>query len=77
VTVHVGEFLGLVIIVVVLGFQAFTTRRVWRSKLFDRPQKLAQSQLIWLLPLIGAAIVSSVLEDEDRREKGPPPGLGR
>jgi hypothetical protein len=54
-----------------------TTRRVWRSKLFDRPQKLAQSQLIWLLPLIGAAIVSSVLEDEDRREKGPPPGLGR
>jgi hypothetical protein len=27
--------------------------------------------------LIGAAIVASVLEDEDTREKGPPPGLGR
>jgi hypothetical protein len=75
--VHVGDFLGILVIVTVLGYQAWTTRRVWRSKLFDRPQKMAQSQLIWLLPLIGAAIVASVLEDEDSREKGPPPGLGR
>ena len=51
--------------------------RVWRSKIYDRPQKVAQSQLIWFLPLIGAVIVMSVLEDESEREKGPPPGLGR
>lgn len=64
-------------VVAILGFQARTTLRVWRSKLFDRPQKVAQSQLIWLLPLIGAVIVMSVLQDEVEREKGPPPGLGR
>ena len=72
-----AEWIGLLVIVVVLAFQARTTHRVWRSKLFDRQQKMAQSQLIWLLPVIGAAIVLSVLDDEDRREKGPPPGLGR
>jgi hypothetical protein len=71
------EWFGVLVILVVLGFQARMTQRVWRSKLFDRPQKVAQSQLIWLLPLIGAVIVSSVLEDEAEREKGPPAGLGR
>lgn len=72
-----AEWIGLLIILAVLGFQARTTLRVWRSKLFDRSQKVAQSQLIWLLPLIGAVIVMSVLQDEVEREKGPPPGLGR
>lgn len=72
-----AEWIGLLIIVAILAFQARTTLRVWRSKLFDRSQKVAQSQLIWLLPLIGAVIVMSVLQDEDQREKGPPPGLGR
>jgi len=72
-----AEWVGALIILVVLAFQARTTLRVWRSKLYDRPQKIAQSQLIWFLPLIGAVIVMSVLEDEREREKGPPPGLGR
>ena len=67
----------IVIVGLILAFQARATQRVWRSKLFDRKQKIAQSQLIWLLPLIGAVIVMSVLEDEVQREKGPPPGLGR
>jgi hypothetical protein len=75
--VHSAEWIGLFMVVAILGFQARTTLRVWRSKLFDRPQKVAQSQLIWLLPLIGAVIVMSVLQDEVEREKGPPPGLGR
>jgi hypothetical protein len=72
-----AEWIGLILLVVILGFQARTTLRLWRSKVFDRPQKIAQSQLIWLLPLIGAVIVLSVLDDEDQRAKGPPPGLGR
>lgn len=67
----------IIILGLILAFQARTTQRVWRSKLFDRKQKIAQSQLIWFLPLIGAVIVMSVLEDEVQREKGPPPGLGR
>lgn len=72
-----AEWIGLLVVFVVLAFQARTTVRVWRSKLFDRGQKVAQSQLIWLLPLIGAVIVMSVMQDEDQRDKGPPPGLGR
>ena len=72
-----AHLIGALVILAILAFQARTTLRVWRSKLFDRPQKIAQSQLIWLLPVIGAAIVMSVLQDEDAREKGPPPGLGR
>jgi len=62
---------------VVAFFQFRVTRRVWRSQAFDRPQKMAQSKLIWLLPVVGAALVSSVLEEEDERTKGPPAGLGR
>lgn len=72
-----AHFVGAFILLVIVGFQAWTTRRVWKSGLFDRGQKSAQTKLIWLLPLIGAVLVQSVLEDEDRREKGPPPGLGR
>lgn len=72
-----AAWVGIVLVLVILGFQARTTLRVWRSKLFDRSQKIAQSQLIWFLPLIGAVIVMSVLDDEIDRTKGPPPGLGR
>lgn len=61
----------------VVLFQFRITTRVWRSQAFDRPQKMAQSKLIWLLPVIGAALVASVLEEEDERTKGPPAGLGR
>jgi hypothetical protein len=75
--VRSADWIGILIVVVVLAFQARTTLRVWRSRLFDRSQKVAQSQLIWFLPLIGAVIVMSVLQDEVEREKGPPPGLGR
>ena len=71
-----AQWVGAFVIVGILAFQAWTTRRVWRSSSFERPQKVAQSQLIWLLPLIGAAIVGAVLEDEDKRNEKPPPGLG-
>lgn len=72
-----ASIVGALVLVVVLLFQLRVTTRVWRSQAFDRPQKMAQSKLIWLLPVIGAALVSSVLEEEDERGKGPPPGLGR
>jgi hypothetical protein len=72
-----ASIVGAIILTVVLLFQLRVTTRLWRSQAFDRPQKMAQSKLIWLLPLIGAALVSSVLEEEDERAKGPPAGLGR
>jgi hypothetical protein len=72
-----ASVVGAIVLLVVLLFQLRVTTRVWRSQAFDRPQKMAQSKLIWLLPLIGAALVASVLEEEDERTKGSPPGLGR
>jgi hypothetical protein len=71
-----AHFLGALLILAIVAFQVRTTVRVWRSGAFDRPQKMAQSRLIWLLPFIGAAIVGAVLEDEERRDRGNPPGLG-
>jgi hypothetical protein len=71
-----AHVIGILLLVAVVVFQVRTTMRVWRSRAFDRPQKVAQSRLIWLLPFIGAAIVGSVLEDEERRDGGNPPGLG-
>ena len=68
--------LGTLLLIGIAVYQVRTTLRVWRSRAFDRPQKVAQSRLIWLLPVIGAAIVGSVLEDEERRDQGNPPGVG-
>jgi len=71
-----AHVLGALLLVAIVVFQVRTTMRVWRSQAFDRPQKLAQSRLIWMLPFIGAAIVGAVLEDEERRDGGNTPGLG-
>ena len=71
-----ASFLGILVLIGIVLFQARTTQRVWRSKAFDRPQKVAQSRLIWLLPLVGAAIVGAVLDDEDQRGGGNTPTLG-
>jgi len=32
------------------AMNAVITRRVWASPIFERPQKIAQSVLIWLIP---------------------------
>ncbi|WP_437297871.1 hypothetical protein [Sorangium sp. So ce426] len=37
--------------------QSFITVRLWRSELYSRDQKLLQSALIWLLPVVGSFIV--------------------
>lgn len=58
----------------VLGFQVWLTTRVWKSQLFDRSQKLMQSNLIWLLPIVGSMLVFSVLQEDESRQterKGP------
>ena len=73
-----GGFLGVGVVLFALGFQIYVTYRIWRCRLFERVQKIAQSRLVWLVPVIGAAIVFAVLVDEERMarsEGGPPPGL--
>ena len=58
--------LGIVLI------QIWLTVRVWKSKSYERSQKVLQSKLIWLLPIVGAVLVYSLMppeEDEYRRPR--------
>lgn len=55
---------------VVLAFQVFVTWRAWHDEVFDRSEKIAQTQLIWLLPLLGSIFVYSMLADEANHQKG-------
>ena len=61
---------GLVVVCVV-AFQAWLTVRVFRSSMFERRQKLLQAQLIWLLPIVGAGLVFSILQEESPSSEGP------
>ena len=56
--------IGLALLAVV-GFQAWLTVRVVRSGLYERKQKIWQAQLIWLVPVIGASLVFSVLREDE------------
>jgi hypothetical protein len=62
------ELFFAVAIAVVVAFQAWLTTRVFRSKMFDRKQKILQTQLIWLLPIIGASLVFTVLREEESHD---------
>lgn len=53
-----------------LAFQGWLTARVWTSRLYERKQKVWQVQMIWLLPVLGAGLVFSVLQDDERSERG-------
>ena len=57
--------------VALLVFQVWVSWRVWRTDLYLKAEKSAQFKLIWLVPLLGAVIVYSVLSEEDHRQ-GPP-----
>ena len=50
-----SDVFGVLLVVSALGaLQGVATWNVWRSDLYERPQKVAQTRLIWLMPLIGA-----------------------
>ncbi len=63
------EVFSLLVAAVVVAFQIWLTRRVWKSQLYERKQKIWQSQLIWLLPILGAGLVFSVLWDDQKAER--------
>lgn len=57
-------------VVLVLGFQILVTWRLWRNDVYLRSEKIAQTKLIWLLPLLGSVFVFSMLLDEANHQKG-------
>jgi hypothetical protein len=66
---HRGSWFGIVLLVAALVFQIWVTLRLRRTPIYDRSQKSAQAKLIWLLPVVGAAIVFSVLVSEEAYER--------
>jgi len=66
---HRGSWFGIVLLVAALVFQIWVTLRLRRTQIYDRAQKSAQAKLIWLLPVVGAAIVFSVLVSEEAYER--------
>ena len=71
---HIGGWLGPALVVGVVLFQVYVTYRLWRSNAFEKAQKVAQSKLVWLLPMLGAVIVFSVLMDEEKHAQGDTDG---
>lgn len=63
------EWVGALCLLLALGFQAWVTFRVWKSRIFERSHKMNQSKLIWFLPVLGAILVFSVLSAEERAEE--------
>jgi len=59
-------------LVLALLFQGWVTYRVFRSRVFEKAQKFNQAKLIWLLPVLGAIMVFSVLTQEERAERDGP-----
>jgi hypothetical protein len=50
--------------------QIWLTVKVWRNGSFERSQKILQSKLIWLVPVVGAVLVFSLMpEEEDNRQR--------
>lgn len=51
------------------AFQVWLTVRVFKSNLYEQKQKIWQAQLIWLLPIIGAGLVFSILHEDAKAEQ--------
>jgi len=60
--------LTIVAVAIPLWLNVWATRMILQDALSERPQKIAQILLVWLLPLLGAIVALAVHRKE---EKGP------
>jgi len=58
--------LPLFFVFAVLILQAGVTYWLWREPIYLRAEKIAQTKLIWALPLLGAAMVAAMLFEETK-----------
>ncbi|MBI3204590.1 MAG: hypothetical protein IT377_15175 [Polyangiaceae bacterium] len=59
------DFVYGVLLLGLVAAQVWLTVKVWRSASYERSQKILQAKLIWLLPVVGAVLVFSLMPDED------------
>ena len=57
------------VLLALVAFQIWLTVRVHRSKLYEPKQKVWQTQLIWLLPIVGAGLVFSILHEDEKSQR--------
>ncbi|AUX43308.1 hypothetical protein SOCE26_047530 [Sorangium cellulosum] len=63
------DFLIGAALAALFAFQVYVTVRVFRSRLYEPKQKVWQAQLVWLLPIIGAGLVFTILQEEDKAHR--------
>lgn len=56
----------IVLLLLLIGFQVWVTRKIWSCTAYDRDQKAAQTRFIWLVPLLGAIVVFVIYLDANR-----------
>lgn len=71
------EVVVAVALLALITFQVWLTARVFKSRLYEKKQKIWQAQLIWLVPIIGAGLVFSILQEDDREQRGTSSKLER
>jgi len=54
----------------VIILNIYVTIRVWRKSDFEKFQKIAQSIIIWVIPIIGALVILAFIKS-DETPKGP------
>lgn len=59
------DIVATLALVALIAAQIWLTVRVWKSPSFERSQKVLQSKLIWLLPVVGLVLVFSLMPEED------------
>ena len=64
-------YLYCCLIIYFLALNIVTTIRLWRSDSYSKSQKIMQTIIIWLVPLLGVFIVILFLNTEPLEESNP------
>lgn len=63
------DIVVLLALALIAAIQVWLTIRVWKSPSYERGQKALQTKLIWLLPIVGAVLVYSLMPEEEDTSK--------
>ena len=60
--------------ILIVGYQLWVSVQLLRYALYDRTQKGLQLVLVWLIPIIGAALVQAMMKSEGKPPYKPEKG---
>ncbi len=59
----------ILVVGLLAAFQGYVTWRLWRDAFYVRSEKIAQTKLVWMLPLLGSVMVFAMLLDEAKHQR--------